>query len=68
VTVANRTLETGRYNRHTLYVLDESAVPAALAGIDTARDLIARVDGRVVVAPGWKDCATCPGVSEELAE
>lgn len=68
LTAASRTLETGRYKRNTLYVLDEHAVPTALAGIDPSRDLIARVDGRVVVAPGWKECAKCPAVNGELPE
>ncbi len=49
-----RVLAEGRHEPRTLYVLgDDAALARARAGMDPARDLLARFDGRWVLAPDW---------------
>lgn len=53
-----RRLERGEHEPHTFYVLgDEAALDRARAGMDPARDLLDRFDGRWVLAPGWRQPA-----------
>lgn len=48
-------LERGAHEPRTFYVLgDEAALARARAGMDPARDLLDRFDGRWVLAPGWR--------------
>ena len=52
-------LEGGAPEPRTFYVLgDEAALARARAGMDPARDLLDRFDGRWVLAPGWRQPAT----------
>lgn len=47
-------LEAGRWEPGTLYVLrDEESLAIVAARFDPARDLLARIDGLTVFAPGW---------------
>ena len=48
-----------------MYILDDSKVLPALLNIDQ-HDLLAKVDNFVVLAPGWKNCASCLQVPEEF--
>nr|WP_277613671.1 DUF6311 domain-containing protein [Neoroseomonas marina] len=49
-------LESGDHEPRTFYVLgDETALARARAGMDPARDLLDRFDGRWVLAPGWRE-------------
>ncbi|MBR0682199.1 hypothetical protein GXW74_17035 [Roseomonas eburnea] len=49
-----RRLERGEHEPRTFYVLgDEAALARARAGMDPARDLLERFDGRWVLVPGW---------------
>ncbi len=53
-TVARR-LGSGDHEPRTFYVLgDAAALALARAGMDPARDLLERFDGRWVLAPGWQ--------------
>jgi uncharacterized membrane protein YjjB (DUF3815 family) len=56
---AAKALKTGRYERDALYVFDDNAFRLASLSIDVSSDLIAKIDGFNVVAPGWKKCAEC---------
>lgn len=48
-------LEQGAHEPRTFYVLgDAAALARARAGMDPARDLLQRFDGRWVLAPGWR--------------
>lgn len=48
-------LERGAHEPRTFYVLgDGAALARARAGMDPARDLLDRFDGRWVLAPGWR--------------
>jgi hypothetical protein len=53
VQAAETAVDSGRYDADTLYVLDESMLPRALVAVDQSRDLLARIDGLIVVAPNW---------------
>jgi 2-hydroxychromene-2-carboxylate isomerase len=47
-------LDRGTYEPRTFYVLgDDAALARARTGMDPARDLLQRFDGRWVLAPGW---------------
>lgn len=48
-------LERGEHDPRTFYVLgDAASLALARAGMDPARDLLERFDGRWVLAPGWR--------------
>lgn len=50
-----RHLETGEHEPRTFYVLgDAASLARARAGLDPTRDWLERVDGRWVLAPGWR--------------
>ncbi|MBP0463442.1 hypothetical protein J5Y09_05935 [Roseomonas sp. PWR1] len=52
-------LQRGAHEPRTFYVLgDEASLARARAGMDPARDLLDRFDGRWVLAPGWRVQAT----------
>ena len=63
---AERTLRSGSFEKDTLYILDESLVLACAMHLHNDRDLLARVDGLTVVAPGWKTCVDCGRDLEEI--
>ena len=60
-----RMLETGQYDVDSLYILDESALLDAVKNVNSETDLLARVDGLAVLAPGWKQCTQCLPVEDE---
>ena len=49
-----------------MYILDDDKVVPALLHIDQRTDLLAKINGFNVVAPGWKRCVECPQLPEEL--
>lgn len=55
--------DSGRYAPDTLYVLDDRTLLQAALTLDTDNDVLARIDGLNVLAPGWKRCADCPPLS-----
>ena len=58
-------LTTGDFDADTLYVLqDENAI--ALIPHLRSMDLLARIDGFNVLAPGWKICNGCPQLKSNL--
>ncbi len=56
------TIELARFDRDTLYVLQDGTVAQVAPRIDAAADLLTRVDGLWVVAPGWVADARHRGV------
>jgi len=66
---ANQTLLNalyqGQFNPQTLYILDDSKVLAAQMHIHPD-DLLARIDGLNVLAPGWKSCKDCLQVPSSM--
>ncbi len=49
-----------RFDPGSLYILPRASRPDAAARIEPARDLLAEIDGLLVLAPGWRVCAACP--------
>lgn len=58
-------LNSGRYEPDTLYLLEDRLLLKAAMTLDPQRDLLAKLDGLNVLAPGWKTCARCPSVETE---
>ncbi|WP_218068315.1 DUF6311 domain-containing protein [Candidatus Thiosymbion oneisti] len=63
---ASVTLNTGRYEADSLYVLDPTKLGSIALHIDSETDLLARIDGFYLVAPGWKRCRKCGHLDREL--
>lgn len=61
-----RNLLNRELNQTTLYVLDDSKILPTLLNINRDKDLLAKVDNFVVLAPGWKACKSCPQINSEL--
>lgn len=57
---ARKALASGRYRSDTLYIVDRALLGSALRSFDSTSDLLAKIDGFHVVAPGWKRCSACP--------
>ncbi|WP_347904603.1 DUF6311 domain-containing protein [Pseudomonas purpurea] len=67
---ATQVLDSGQYAADALYILDTRALQQGGQHINTQTDLLARIDGFIVLAPGWKQCADClavQGVDNPLA-
>jgi hypothetical protein len=60
---AERMVSSGRYAADTLYVLDNRTLLQAALTLNRDTDVLARIDGLNVLAPGWKRCADCPAIS-----
>ena len=52
-------LNTGRFDVNSLYILDQKKVVPALLHLNPNADLIAKIDGLNVLAPGWLKCLAC---------
>ena len=62
----NQQLHKGPLNQHSLYILqDWKSLPDRIQ-FDPKKDLLARIDGVNILAPGWKVCNSCPQISKEL--
>jgi hypothetical protein len=53
-------LDSGHYTSDTLYVLDNRTLLQAAQTLNRETDVLARIDGFNVLAPGWKQCGDCP--------
>jgi len=58
-------MASGQYDPDTLYLLGDRALLRAFSNIHTTTDLFTRIDGFLVLAPGWKQCRECLQVSVE---
>lgn len=61
-------LASGQYAADSLYILDPRAALQATKTVNRQTDLLTRVDGLVVLAPGWKTCAQCPPLADETLD
>jgi hypothetical protein len=52
-------IATGEWPTDTLFVVDEDVAQRAAATLDRSRNFLARVDGVIVLAPGWAGCSNC---------
>ena len=64
--IASNALKSGKYEADSLYILDESVFRQAAVSLDPTTDVVARVDGFNVLAPGWKKCADCSRLADEV--
>ena len=62
----NRALRYGPLNNRVLYVVDLWKRNPTPLQFDREKDVLARIDGYNVLAPGWKICASCPPIPPEL--
>ena len=62
---AQHMLESGQYDADSLYILDDTVLADAAQSVDSETDLLTRVDGLVVLAPGWKRCSQCLSMPDE---
>ena len=58
-------LNNGQYQVDNLYILSEEFLPFVQQTLHRETDMLARIDGVIVLAPGWKACTTCGGISGE---
>lgn len=63
---ASNALKSGIYEDDSLYVLDNDAFREAALSVNPTTDVLARVDGFNILAPGWKKCANCPRLKDEV--
>ena len=59
-TKAAESLQTGRYETDSLYILEDDLLDQAAPHLDANADVLLRVDGLNVIAPAWKQkCPDC---------
>ena len=59
-------LKSGKLDSDSLYIIDKwEQFPTNLI-FDPKQDLLARIDGIYVLAPGWKNCVNCPPIDSAL--
>jgi hypothetical protein len=63
---ARTTLLSGEFQSDSLYFLEHRLLPQVARSLNVQSDLLAQIDGFIIVAPGWKKCATCTMVSGEI--
>jgi hypothetical protein len=67
LTAPSTGLVTQPPDSQTFYVLDDwSFSPSLRLSPDVSVDLLARIDGYLVYAPGWKVCKTCREIAKDL--
>jgi hypothetical protein len=64
---ASEAIKTGIYEPDSLYFLDEKTFRQAAFSIDTETDVLARIDGFNILAPGWRKCPNCPTIEGEVS-
>lgn len=62
---ARSMLDSGQYDADSLYILSDDVLADAAKGINSETDLLTRVDGLIVLAPGWKRCTRCLSMKDE---
>lgn len=60
--------KSGNYDPNTLYILEQwKYYPhLELPKINPKKDVLANIDGYLVLAPNWKDCSQCPTIDPQL--
>ena len=59
-------LRTGKFDKDTLYIIDDWKSLQLDITYNKSSDLLARIDGFNVLAPNWKRCKECPPVEVDL--
>lgn len=63
---ASSLLLSGEFEPDSLYFIEDRLLPQIAINLNTQRDLLAKIDGFTIIAPGWKKCSTCAMVSKEI--
>lgn len=63
---ARASLLSGEFESDSLYFLEDRLLPQVAMNLNAQSDLLAQINGFIIVAPGWKKCATCTMVSGEI--
>ena len=58
----DQSIESGLYDPHSIYIIDNEHVAPVLRHLDRARDEFVQLDGFNVLLPGWNVCQLCPKV------
>lgn len=61
-----RTLESGAWDTHSLYAIENTLILPVLSRLDPKRDLFVRIDNQNVLAPSWLKCQLCPPINPDL--
>jgi len=59
----DESIKSGRYDKDSIYIVDDSHVMPVLRHLNSNNDVFARIDGFNVLLPGWGTCAECPQIS-----
>ena len=59
-------IATGIYESDSLYVLDDRAFHQAAFNVNPEVDVLARINGFNVLAPGWRKCNDCAPIKGEV--
>ena len=63
---AAEALRSGHYEADALYFLDPGVARQAASTLDPDSDVLARIDGFIVLAPGWTKCAGCRRLDHDV--
>ena len=63
---ASRILRSGDFEQDSLYILADDLLRRAAISMDKDSTLLAKIDGLNVIAPGWKSCAECSHIENEI--
>ena len=64
--IASNTLKTGNYEPDALYILNENALHQAVLSLNFRENLLAKIDGLNVLAPGWINCDECRHPNDKI--
>ena len=62
----SRALRSGSLDNSVLFVIDLWKKNPTPLQFDREKDVLARIDGYNILAPGWKKCASCSPIPREL--
>ena len=57
-------LMSGKYSPTSLYILSEEKLIPALMHFNHKDDVLAKIDGVNIIAPGWRNCQNCAPIPE----
>ncbi len=60
---ADMAVASGKYDVDSLYLLDQQSFLQAAVSLDRNADMLAKIDGFYVLAPGWKQSSEGPAIN-----
>ena len=49
----------GQFDPDTLYILQDELIPSAIEHVNPQVDMLTRINGANILAPGWRSCKNC---------